>query len=298
MSTAFLALRATRPAFLVLAPACVVLGAGAGIAAGGSVNVGPALAALLAALLAHASVNAFNEWSDFRSGLDLNTQRTPFSGGSGTLPARPDAAGPVLVLAVAALAGTLAAGAWLVMRTGPVLLPLGLLGVALVVTYTDLLNRNPWLCLFAPGAGFGLVIVAGVACIVAGGHTPQAWLAGLVSFWQVNNLLLLNQFPDAAADAAAGRRHLIIVHGERAGALTAFSLTGLAHATVLAAVAFGVFPGWSIAALVPASAAWWACHGALRHGRRIGEHPAYLAANVAATVGTPLVLGAMLAATA
>ncbi len=44
----------------------------------------PALV-LLGALAAHGAVNALNEYADYRSGLDLRTARTPFSGGSGTL---------------------------------------------------------------------------------------------------------------------------------------------------------------------------------------------------------------------
>ena len=47
----------------------------------------PLILALAGGLLAHISVNALNEYLDFTSGLDLTTLRTPFSGGSGTLPA-------------------------------------------------------------------------------------------------------------------------------------------------------------------------------------------------------------------
>jgi 1,4-dihydroxy-2-naphthoate octaprenyltransferase len=35
----------------------------------------------------HVAVNALNEASDYKTGIDFNTERTPFSGGSGTLPA-------------------------------------------------------------------------------------------------------------------------------------------------------------------------------------------------------------------
>ncbi len=45
-----------------------------------------ALLALLGLLLAHVSVNVLNDYFDYRSGVDLKTQRTPFSGGSGILP--------------------------------------------------------------------------------------------------------------------------------------------------------------------------------------------------------------------
>jgi 1,4-dihydroxy-2-naphthoate octaprenyltransferase len=41
--------------------------------------------ALIGLVALHAAVNAFNEASDMRSGIDLQTTRTPFSGGSGSM---------------------------------------------------------------------------------------------------------------------------------------------------------------------------------------------------------------------
>ena len=79
-----------RVPFLVLAPACVFLGLGSAVWSTGSYNTLYALLALLGALAAHISVNALNEYFDFKSGLDTKTTRTPFSGGSGTLPANPE----------------------------------------------------------------------------------------------------------------------------------------------------------------------------------------------------------------
>ena len=80
-----------RGRFLLLALTCVALGIAAALKTrdldGGFVV--DALLVLLGALAAHAGVNALNEYSDYRSGLDLQTRRTPFSGGSGTLVAQP-----------------------------------------------------------------------------------------------------------------------------------------------------------------------------------------------------------------
>jgi hypothetical protein len=47
----------------------------------------------IGALFAHISVNTLNEYFDFKSGLDLTANKTPFSGGSGALPNTPDVAG-------------------------------------------------------------------------------------------------------------------------------------------------------------------------------------------------------------
>jgi 1,4-dihydroxy-2-naphthoate polyprenyltransferase len=106
-----------RMPFLVLAPACVFLGLGSAIWSTGSYNTVYSLLALLGALAAHISVNSLNEYFDFKSGLDMKTTRTPFSGGSGTLPANPEKFKVawvigVVSLAVAALIGIYFLSVW------------------------------------------------------------------------------------------------------------------------------------------------------------------------------------------
>ena len=51
----------------------------------GSFSVVKALFILIGVVLTHISVNLFNEYSDYKTGIDSNTQRTPFSGGTGML---------------------------------------------------------------------------------------------------------------------------------------------------------------------------------------------------------------------
>ena len=82
-------LAATRPSFLMLAPVTVLLGLGSAVQSGASIAWQQLAAALLGALAAHVAVNTLNEYQDFHSGLDRVTERTPFSGGSGALPAQP-----------------------------------------------------------------------------------------------------------------------------------------------------------------------------------------------------------------
>jgi 1,4-dihydroxy-2-naphthoate octaprenyltransferase len=130
---------------------CVALGVATAWHADGRVAWPLAALSLVAALAAHVSVNAFNEYLDFRSGLDLRTQRTPFSGGSGALPAGPSAAPLALAIAVVALAIVATIGLWLVSVRGTARLPLGVAGVVLIVAYTSWITRSPYACLVAPG---------------------------------------------------------------------------------------------------------------------------------------------------
>ena len=94
-------------------------------------------------------------------------------------------------------------------------MPIGIVGLALIVTYTQCINHLPLLCLIAPGLGFGvlMVMVVGTQIVLTGEHTPLAWLISLVPFFLVNNLLLLNQYPDIKADSDVGRKNIAIAIG-------------------------------------------------------------------------------------
>ena len=78
-----------RAPFLLLAPACVSVGVASAYRETGTIHWIQVVMVLIGAVSAHACVNAFNEYFDFKSGLDAKTDKTPFSGGSGTLPAQP-----------------------------------------------------------------------------------------------------------------------------------------------------------------------------------------------------------------
>jgi 1,4-dihydroxy-2-naphthoate octaprenyltransferase len=79
-----------RIPFLILALILGILGAAVAwyesICYGSSFNIRYAILATFGLLVAHAAVNILNDYFDARSGLDYETSRTPFSGGSGAVP--------------------------------------------------------------------------------------------------------------------------------------------------------------------------------------------------------------------
>jgi 1,4-dihydroxy-2-naphthoate octaprenyltransferase len=114
--------------------------------------------------------------------------------------------------------------------------------LAIIGAYTPWLTRNPVLCLVAPGTGFGLLMVMGTDFALTGTYTWTAAFAALIPFFLVNNLLLLNQFPDVGADRGAGRRHLPIVAGKAAAARVYGLFHLLVPLTILAGILIGVMP--------------------------------------------------------
>lgn len=286
MSAASRILGPMRVPFLALALVCAALGVATARHAG-SVDWRFAALAIVAAVAAHVSVNAFNEVLDFRSGLDLRTKRTPFSGGSGTLPADPSAVPLALAIAVGALAVAIVCGLAIVVARGVVLLPLGVAGVALVLAYTSWLTRNPYACLVAPGLGFGPLMVVGTHIAAAGRYDPAAGVASLVPFFLADALLLLNQFPDVEADRDAGRRHLPIAWGRPRAARMLVALYALAYASLAWGVATGVLPRACLLGLLTLPLAALAARDALRHADEPQALLPAMGRNVIVSLATP-----------
>lgn len=287
-------LMSMRPSFLVLAPVCVLLGVASALIRQGFVMVPDLLVVFVGAVAAHISVNTLNEYQDFQSGLDAQTSRTPFSGGSGSLVRNPEAANAVRLAAMCSLAVTVLAGGYLLVRHGLAILPLGALGVVIILTYTRWLNRQPWLCLIAPGLAFGPLMVVGTHFALTGEYSLLAAYLSLIPFFLVNNLLLLNQFPDIEADRRVGRVHFPIAYGIRASTWMYGGFLLAAFLLLLAGIVRGNIPVLGAIALIPMAAGAMAFLGALRFGDDTRRLLSYMGLNVIAAVVTPLVLGVAL----
>lgn len=279
-----------RLPFVILAPACVAVGVGTAKWQSGGVNWLHVLLILVGAISAHISVNVFNEYFDFRSGLDAKTQRTPFSGGSGTLQADPQLAGQALALAWLTFAITAAIGVYFTFVRGWQLLPLGILGLLLLVTYTLWWAYHPLLCLLAPGLGFGILMVMGTHFALTGSYSLTALVASLIPTFLVSDLLLLNQFPDAEADKSIGRRHYPITLGRKTSSGIYVAFLALTYVSILLGVAFGFLPVWSLLSLLTIVIAVQAGRGALTHAENIPALVPSMGMNVIINLLTPLLL--------
>ncbi len=277
-----------RLPFLALTLACLLLGLATVWRTGFALD-GVLLAKVVAgALCAHISVNMLNEYADFRSGLDATTQRTPFSGGSGALPAHPQWASAVLLGGLLALGVTLAVGLEVLRLRGWAILPIGLAGVLLVLLYTPWITRHPLLCLLAPGFGVGPLLVVGAHVALGGHNLPAALAASWVPGCLASALLLLNQFPDREADRVVGRRNLVIVYGRPWAARLVLVLHGLAAAGLVAAVLLRWLPAPSLWGLAPMALAVPMGRWLLRYGDEPERLLPAMTLNVAVTLAAPL----------
>ncbi|MBW1706219.1 MAG: prenyltransferase [Deltaproteobacteria bacterium] len=277
-----------RVPFLLLTPACVLLGVGTAFRTCGHVNVLYIGLVFIGALSAHISVNSLNEYFDFKSSLDFKTKRTPFSGGSGTLPENPNMARHALGTGLITFGITASIGIFFLIARGLLLLPLGLFGLLIVFFYTNWFTRDPLLCLIAPGLGFGPLMVMGTDFVLTGGYSLTAFIASLVPFFLVSDLLLLNQFPDIEADREVGRKHFPIIVGARVSSLIYGAFLLLAYSSIIFGVFFEILPRFTLLGLLTIVIAIPAFTGAYRYGENIKKLLPYMDLNVIIVILTPV----------
>jgi 1,4-dihydroxy-2-naphthoate octaprenyltransferase len=238
-----------RAPFLLLPVTLIASGAAAAFY-GGVFSWSSTLLALVGLVALHMAVNAFNEWSDLRTGIDLATERTPFSGGSGTLPAGGMTLRAALIFAIACSVVGLAVGLYFLGRVGVVMLPIMVAGALCVLIYTDVLARLG-VGEIAAGLGLGWLPVVGAALVNSGEIGRAAVAAGIPAGLMTFNLLLLNEFPDEAADRAGGRKNLVLLFGRRPAAGMWAAAAVATPLSIVVAVAISVLPPLALAACLP-----------------------------------------------
>jgi 1,4-dihydroxy-2-naphthoate octaprenyltransferase len=278
----------TRPQFLVLSVVLVFLGTAIAWY-DGAFHFSFALLAVIGLLLAHTSVNVLNDYFDYRSGIDLETKRTPFSGGSGILPAALLTPRQVFWLGMGSFLLTIPIGVYFMVARGWLLLPLLLIGALCILIYTPVILgiRYPeW----AAGLGLGTLPVLGAYFVQTAEYTLPVVVASIPSGILVHNLLLLNEFPDVGADKTAGRKTLPIIKGKRKAGIVYSALAVIVYLWIIGGVVVGLMPNFSLIALLTLPLAIKAIQGALKPEEMARLVPA-MANNVLVILLTQLLLG-------
>ncbi len=282
----------SRVPFLLL-PVVLIASGAAAAAYDGSFSWTHTLLALVGLLAAHAAVNALNEVSDLQTGIDLETERTPFSGGSGTLPAGDLSVRAAYAWVFAMVAVAVAVGVYFLVVIGTEVLPILVAGLVAILAYTHLLARMGLGEVLA-GLGLGALPVLGAALVQDGTLGEAAAAVSVPAFLMTFNLLLLNEFPDEAADRKGGRRNLVLLLGRRGAARVWAVSVLLVPTSIVVGVLRGALPALALiacaATLLTLSGLRWALQ---RPDARV-PIPA-LGGNVAWNLATNALLAAMLA---
>ncbi len=290
-----------RANFLVLA--VFLVGIGLAITwkylpeAGGSFNFVHALLITGGVVLAHISVNLFNEYSDYKTGIDFNTVRSPFSGGSGMMVSGRTNPRSVLAAAVISLAAASVIGVYFALTAHWSIMVIAVVGGLTIVLYTPVLAKLMLGELFS-GLTLGSLVVIGT--FIAMTASPGIPLSEVVSRELVlisippgiltALLLLINEFPDMEADRKGGRNHLVIRFGRQGAAyIYAFGVL-LAFGIIIALPLLGMTSLWIYLALIPLPLALNASFIAIRHSHDSKRIVTAMGNNVMTVLGTDLLI--------
>lgn len=277
-----------RAPFLLLAVVLVMIGGGVAHD-NGSFDFLIFSLCLLGAVLAHASVNIFNELSDHRTGIDSRTRRTPFSGGSGTLQAGLLTVRQVTVAAWGTLLSAFIIGAYLTLVSGWLILVLAVIGGLVSVFYTSHVTRFA-LGELASGICLGSLVVIGTYYAMTGQVSGEVILVSIPPGLLTALLLFLNEFPDLEADRAGGRRHLLILLGRKRAAVVYVLSLAACYLFILLMALSGALPTVTLISLLTAPLAVKAARTTLKHHDDFEEMIPALGANVGIVLGTDLLI--------
>jgi len=229
----------------------------------GAFSLGPALAALMIAVLLQIAANLVNDVADFQKGADTHERLGPLRvTQAGLLTPRQVWTGVVVVFALTALIGL-----YLVWVSGWPALVLGIAAIAGAVLYS--VGRRSFA---ATGSGdlfalvfFGFGALCGTVYVLVG-HVPLgAWLAALPVGALVTAILVVNNIRDIDSDRRAGRKNIPARFGRRAGQTEYAVLLVTAYLSPLAVWLAGETP-WVLLT-------WLSIPLALQLYRQVCSHP-------------------------
>ena len=197
------------------------------------------LLSLIAVVLILWMTYYLGEWNDLQ-GDRLNHQRNRFSGGSrvlveGILPVWVSLLLGYMCLVTAIVIGLIL---FLHHRTGPWTLPLGAVGILCGFFYSSKPFRWSYRGIgeILIGVCYGWLPIATGFYLLSGSFSQQVLLVSIPIGLSVFNVILINEFPDEAADRAVGKKNLVVRFGkEKMGDLYLglSTLTGLSFLKVM-----------------------------------------------------------------
>ncbi len=160
----------------------------------------------------HLGANLLNDYYDARGSDPINLRLTPFSGGSRVIQEGHMKPWLVLLMALFFFSLGAAAGLGLIYWGRPLVIVLGLMGLAAGWSYSA-----PPFQLMARGWGetviffaFGPLISLGTYYVMTGSLSWNAFVLGFPQGFFIAGVIWINQFPDYEADREAGKKNLVV----------------------------------------------------------------------------------------
>lgn len=238
---------AIRPKTLPAAAAPVILGWGIAYTTG-VFYFGPALAALVTAVMIQIGTNLVNDVVDFAKGADTEARTGPTRvTQTGLLTPRQVWGGVWVTFGIAALAGVYLFWTW-----GWIVLLIGAASILAGIAYT----AGPYPLAYI-GLGdlfvmifFGFAAVCGTVFVTSGELPVLAWFGAAAAGALTVNILVVNNIRDIDTDRSAGRKNIAIVFGRKTAAWEYALMLVLAYAVPPVLVCKQLAAPWVLLALL------------------------------------------------
>ena len=246
--TIFLWFRAIRIKFLLASIIAVTNGIAINYWMSGEFDFGYALLTYFGILCLHISVDLLNDYSDYKRGIDTNTNRTKFSGGTGVIPENLINSRLIYMAGIIFLILGGLVGLYFVTIKGIIILVLLTFAIISIYFYsTNIVN-----------AGLGEIFVAIKGCmIVLGSYYIQSDTINLTSVYVgiivgllSAVILLVTSFPDYNADKNSGRRTLVILMGKKNSVKLFAIIISITYAMIMSGSIIGIIPVYSVIGLL------------------------------------------------
>ena len=212
-------LRELRVPFFTASIIPVLVGTALAYSAAGVFHPALFILAVLGMVALHAGANITNDYFDHTSGNDwLNKNVTPFSGGSqliqqGLLSPKSVLIAAWIALSIGALIGVII----IVITKSVFILALGVAGILGGYFYTASPLRLGYKGIgeLVIGLLFGVLPVYGSYYLQTGTIDLVPLVPGIIVAMLIFLVILVNEFPDAAADQAVNKRTLVVMFGDK-----------------------------------------------------------------------------------
>lgn len=211
-------------------------------------HLGLFLAMLIASLLIQSATNMFNEYYDFKRGLD-NEESV---GIGGTIVRNGISPRTVLTIAFVFYGISILIGVYIVLQTSWWLAIVGLVSMSIGYFYTG----GPYPIAYTPfgelvsGFVMGMLLVLIAYYIQTGTITTDAILLAVPSMFLVANIMLSNNIRDIVQDTKGGRKTMAILIGRKKAVNVMASLFVLAYVWIIALVLFYSLTPWALIILL------------------------------------------------
>jgi len=241
-------LRAIRVRFLLASVIAVSLGLSIAWWQNQPIDIFHAFLTYVGVISLHASVDLLNDYWDYKRGIDTQTKRTKYSGGTGVLPEGLLEPRSMYKMGIAFLIIGTAIGGYFVYVGGIIIAIILAFAVLSIYFYSTKIVDAGLGELFV--AIKGTMIVLGSYFIQTSQVAAEPILGGIVLGTLSALVLFITSFPDFDADKSKGRRTLVILLGKKKAANALWIFPAICYGVIAISVILQVIPIFALLTLL------------------------------------------------